>query len=81
MQKSDWNGTVHAGKLLIGGFWTVAAFVLWILWSGATVEQSNVDPELAGTEGLGILITSGCCCGSWLVGLVGIMLIFAFLRR
>jgi hypothetical protein len=80
MSKTEWNKIVWASKLGFALFWTIAVAFAWVMWTGGTLN----DPEIMANEtasGCVMLTTSGCCGGTWMVGIVGLLLITALLRR
>ena len=72
----DWNGRVWWLQLMVVLAWTGLAGGLWLAWTGAVMQ----DMDAEGT-GLAVVLTTGCCGFSWVVGLVPIVLVFAVLRR
>ena len=72
----DWNARVWWLQLMVVLAWTGLAGGLWLAWCGAVVQ----DMDAEGT-GLAVVLTTGCCGFSWVVGLVPIVLVFAVLRR
>jgi hypothetical protein len=72
----DWNGRVWWLQLMVVLAWTGLAGGLWLAWTGAVMQDTSAE----GT-GLAVVLTTGCCGFSWVVGLVPIVLVFAVLRR
>lgn len=77
MSRQDWNDRVWFLQLAVAFTWAAVIVGLWLAWTSATLKVSP-DPDSAG---FAVVLTSGCCGLSWVVGLVPIVLCFALLRR
>lgn len=71
-----WNTQVWWLQLGVAFAWAALIVVLWLGWTGAAARDMP-----AGDGGVAVLLTTGCCGFTWVVGLVPIVLIFTMLRR
>lgn len=72
----DWNTRVWWLQLAVAFAWAALVVALWLAWTSASTSAMD-----AGSGGVAVLMTTGCCGFTWVVGLVPIVLVFAILRR
>ncbi len=75
----DWNSVVWWTQLMVAFGWAGLIVFLWLSWTYGAM--GNIAPGNDGAVGVTVMLTSGCCGMTWIVGLVPIALVFTILRR
>lgn len=68
-------------RVSILAIWSFLILGLWGWWLTASLNSDNGEPITEAGQGMILMFTSGCCGGTWMVGLLAMVLIFSFIRR
>jgi hypothetical protein len=74
----SWNTRVWWLQLTVAFAWAGLVVFLWLGWTGATFEAAR---EIGSDGSLAVMVTTGCCGFTWVVGLVPIVLCFWILKE